>query len=104
MSSNFFLWNGTSIAHMFIRLMTKTNHPYNNLSLTLEEFNHDYNMLKDFIKWHKNNHKTYLLYNFTQDNMNEFINCISYETDNEEHVKKLWLKICNKDDIDDNIA
>ena len=108
MSNNFFLWNGTSIAHMFIRLITKTNHPYDdNLSLTLEEFNNDYNMLKEFIKWHKNNHKTYLLYNFTQDNMNELINFISYETDNKEHLNKLWLKICNKDDIDvidDNIA
>ncbi len=35
MSNNFSGWNGTSIAHMCIRLMTKTNHPYNNNFLTL---------------------------------------------------------------------
>ena len=53
MSDSFFLWNGTSLAHMFVRLMTKTNHPYNNNSLTLEEFNKDYNLAKEYIKWHK---------------------------------------------------
>ena len=56
---------------MFVRLMTKTNHPYNNLSLTREEFNNDYN------------------------NMNELITLISYETDNKEDLEKIWLKICN---------
>jgi len=80
---------------MFVRLMTKTNDPYNNLSLTREEFNNDYNTLKDFIKWHKDNNKQYLLYNFTQDNMNELITLISYETDNKEDLEKIWLKICN---------
>jgi hypothetical protein len=75
--------------------MTKTNDPYNNLSLTREEFNNDYNTLKDFIKWHKDNNKQYLLYNFTQDNMNELITLISYETDNKEDLEKIWLKICN---------
>ena len=95
MSNNFHLWNGTSIANMFIRLMTKTNQPYNNLPLTLEEFNNDYNTLKDFIKWHKYNDKQYLLYNFTQDNMNECINLINYEIDNKEDLEKIWLKICN---------
>ena len=96
MSNNFHLWNGTSIANIFIRLMTKTNQPYNNnLPLTLEEFNNDYNTLKDFIKWHKYNDKQYLLYNFTQDNMNECINLINYEIDNKEDLEKIWLKICN---------
>ena len=85
MSNNFIFWNGTSIAHMFIGLMTKTN---------LEDFNNDYNILKDFIKWHKNNEQTYLFYNFTQENMNELLNLITYDThNNNEHIHKLWTNI-----------
>lgn len=98
MTNNFSLWNGTSIAHMFIRLMTKTNHPYNDSPLTLDEFNNDYNLLKDFITWHKNNNKKYLMYNFTSNNMDELISLVNYETKFEGNIKKLWLKMCNMED------
>jgi hypothetical protein len=95
MQNNFSSWNETAVAHMFVRIITKKNHPYNKTPLTLDEFNNDYNTMKEFIKWHKDNPKIYFLYNFTQDNMNELIDQISYETNNEIYLRELWLKICN---------
>jgi hypothetical protein len=72
-------WNDTSIAHMFTRLITKTNHPYNNTPLLLDEFNKDYNLLKNFIEWRKKYRSNPVkigvsLYNFTNDNMLLFYN------------------------------
>lgn len=95
MSHNFSSWNGTAIAHMFQRLITKTNHPYNNEVLTLDDFETDYDTLKNFIKWHKDNPRTYSPYNFTQENMNEIFNLISYDVYNKKDLMDLWLKMCN---------
>ena len=39
-------WNDTSVAHMFIRLMTKSNHPYDTMPLSREQFDADYNLLE----------------------------------------------------------
>jgi len=49
MSSEYAHWNDTSVAHMFIRLITKTNHPYNDCKLTFGEYQNDYNILKGYI-------------------------------------------------------
>ncbi len=90
-SENFAYWNDTSIAHMFIRLITKTNHPYNNVSLTLEEYQNDYNTLKCYMEWHELNYaKSFSLYNFTQTNMLEIFNQMDYNIDNKDYLLELW--------------
>lgn len=95
MSSNYYQWNDTSVSHTFIRLITKINHPFNHNKLTLEEFQNDYNQLKGYIEWHKNNHienyiNTYTSYNFTQNNMNELFNKIDYNIDNQYFLLNFW--------------
>jgi len=89
---DFSLWNGTSVSHMFIRLITKTNHPHSAASLTMEEFENDYNTLKEFIEWHKTNN-TNRLFNFTQENMNKLINAISFRSYNKEELYDLWSEV-----------
>jgi hypothetical protein len=77
MSIEYKYWNDTSVAHMFSRLITKTNQPYNNTPLTLDEFNKDYNVLQDYIEWRKKNvKKGFSLYNFTYDSMISFLHLI----------------------------
>ena len=88
---NFDIWNGTSIAHMFIRLITKTHHPFgNDERLSSEHFTKEYNTLQQFIKWHETHPKQYMLYNFTQDSMNELLNRISYDVDNKDELLQIW--------------
>lgn len=96
-NTDFHHWNGTAIAHMFQRLITKTHHPYNKEPLSLAEFTEDYNTLAKFIQWRKEQHDQrnfydYLLYNFTQENMNELMSLIDYETDNETLLQEIWSK------------
>lgn len=45
------IWNGTSIAYMIGRLITRTNIPCYGRLLSLEEFNNEYNILSGFIYW-----------------------------------------------------
>ena len=91
MSSDYSYWNDTSVAHMFIRLMIKKNHPYNENSLTLDEFNADYKTLKDYIDWKKqNNINSLSLYNFTIESMTYFLDLIKYDTDNTDELRKIW--------------
>ena len=87
--TEYIYWNDTSTAHMFIRLMTKTNHPYNNNPLTLDEFNKDYKKLSDFIEWKsKNPNNSFSLYHFTIDRMTSFLQLIRYDTDKD--LLELW--------------
>lgn len=98
MSINYACLNDTAIAHIFSRIITKTNLPYNKNILTLEEFNNDYNIIKGYIEWHKINHieKKFSLYNLTQNNMIEIMNLINYNVDNKDELQKFWrTKICN---------
>ena len=75
---------------MLQRLISKTNHPYNNNPLTLEEFNTDYKTLKGYVEWKKINKKNgFSLYNFTYDNMTSFFNLIKYDTENSDELLKL---------------
>ena len=94
MSRNYENWNDTSVAHMFIRLINKINHPYNNDKLTLNEFNKDYDLLQGYIEWrhHKyNNFKTqFSLYNYSYNNLNELMNLINYEIDNKTELLNIW--------------
>lgn len=92
--SKYELWNDTSVAYIFIRLITKKNIPINENILTFEEFNNEYNLLKGYIKWHKNNYKeSSPLYNFTQKNLLTIFKKINYKKDNEKELLDLWEKI-----------
>jgi len=91
MSTEFVYWNDTSIAHMFSRLITKTNKPYDDTPLTLDEFNKDYNLLQDYIEWRKQFvKKGFSLYNFTYDSMITFLHLIDYDTNNKDELIKIW--------------
>ncbi len=91
MTTPFSLWNDTAIAHIFMRLINKTNHPYNTTTLTLQEFNNDYTTIKSYIEWkNNNNNNKFSLYNFTPTNMTELINLINYDTSNKEELLKIW--------------
>ena len=92
--SKYELWNDTSVAYIFIRLITKKNFPINENILTFEEFNNEYNILKGYIKWHKNNYKeSSPLYNFTQKNLIKIFKKINYKIDNQKELLELWKKI-----------
>jgi hypothetical protein len=92
--SKYELWNDTSVAYIFIRLITKKNIPINENILTFEEFKNEYNILKGYIKWHKNNYKeSSPLYNFTQKNLLTIFKKINYKIDNETELLDLWKKI-----------
>ena len=91
MSTEYIYWNDTAIAHMFSRLITKTNQPYNDTPLTLYEFNKDYNLLQDYIEWRKQFvKKGFSLYNFTYDSMISFLHLIDYDTNNKDELIKIW--------------
>ena len=98
MPHDFSRWNVTAVANTFCRLFTKKNHPYNQNPLTLDDFNVEYETIKEYINWHKENNPKYLIYNFTQENMNELFNLIKYQdatTEESEKIKKLWFEMCN---------
>jgi hypothetical protein len=78
---------------MFVRLITKTNHPYNDNPLTLDEFNSDYKELNDYIEWRNTARRVnsgFGLYNFTNDNMTSFLNLINFDTNNNDELLELW--------------
>jgi len=90
-TNEYVYWNDTSVAHMFTRLITKTNHPYNNTPLTIDKFNKDYNMLKDYIEWRKERVKTvFSLYNFTYNNMINFLQLIDFDKNNTDELIEIW--------------
>ena len=106
-TEEYLCWNDTSVAHIFTRLITKTkfliyvepSHPYyNDNLLTLDEFNHDYKMLEDYIKWkrvYKPIQKS-SLYNFTPDSMTSFLKLITYNTNNRDELIELWESVMIK--------
>ena len=85
-------WNDTSVAHLFTRLITKNNLPYNNTPLTQQEFDSDYQLLSGYIEWKKNHHmsSSFSLYHFTPNNMSRFLNLIDYNTQNKDELLNLW--------------
>ena len=91
-------WNETSIAFMFIRLLSKKNLPYSDSILTLEEFNTDYDTLEKYINWNK--YKNIKIashsYNFTAKNMSYFISLIKYEPDDRDALISKWKSIMYK--------
>ena len=87
------LWNGTSIAYMIARLMTRTNIPYDNQLLSLEEFKNDMNILRGFIDWFEHNNKKYFHYNFTYENLNQIFSLIDYQVDKKEQIENLMINI-----------
>lgn len=93
-------WNDTSVAHMFIRLMTKSNHPYNdNMPLSREQFDADYELLENYINWRKNKHivqHNNSSYNYTIDSMLYLLNRIDYDTQNLGEVSQLWNNMLRK--------
>lgn len=90
---DFKCWNDTSVAHSFIRLMTKRNHPFNETPLSLEKFNEEYAILKDYIEWRGDKGSSSADdYNFTYDSMTNFINMIDYNTNNEAELSKIWTE------------
>ena len=98
-------WNDASVAHIFIRLITKTKYSsiitdtsrpdYNENILTLEEFNRDYKTLEGYIEWKRINNPIhpFSFYNFTPDNMTSFLQLINYETNNRDGLIRLWENV-----------
>lgn len=92
MAFDFELWNGTSVAHLFCRLITKTNHPYDERILTREEFDKDYRMMRDYIEWKRNRQINYLLYKYTDENLTTLLNMIDYDTENRSIFSEYWKR------------
>ena len=102
-TEEYLCWNESSVAHIFLRLITKTkffiiteeNHPiHNDNFLTLEEFNDDYKMLEGYIEWKRNYQpiQNYSYYNFSPDKMSAFLKLINYDSNNRNELIKLWKK------------
>ena len=92
-------WGGTSIAHMFVRLINRNNSPYNKTPLTQEEFDDEYKQMKNYIEWRKTNSpdNEFFPYRFTADKMSDFLN-LTITTDNEKAVLDMWKnEICGMD-------
>jgi hypothetical protein len=91
MTPEYTYWNDTAVAHMFMRLITKTNNPYNDTPLSLDEFNKEYNLLRDYIEWRKHNvKKGFSLYNFTYENMMSLLHLMNYHINNKDELLKIW--------------
>ena len=105
-TEEYLCWNDRSVAHIFLRLITKTKfllivdpeHPYyNDNLLTFDEFNEDYKMLEGYIEWKRINKpiQNFSLYNFTPDSMTYFLRLINYDTNNRDEL----IELCKKLDI-----
>lgn len=97
MTNNYPLWNDMSVTHLFVRLITKTNHPYNENLLTEEEFNNDYKNLIGYIQWRESYHIPSSLYDFTDDKMKQLISMINWEKENKEELTTIWTKLVEKE-------
>jgi len=106
-TEEYLCWNDSSVANLFIRLITKTkflinvepSHPYyNDNLLTLDEFNDDYKVLEDYIEWKRlyQADQTSSIYNFTPDIMTSFLKLIKYDTVNRDELIELWENIMLK--------
>jgi hypothetical protein len=106
-TEEYLCWNDRSVAHIFLRLITKTKfllivdpeHPYyNDNLLTLDEFNEDYKMLEGYIEWKRINQpmQNLSLYNFTPDSMTSFLSLINYDTNNRDELIELWENVMMK--------
>jgi len=99
-SENFERWNDTSIAHMFIRLISKTNHPYNDMHLSREQFDADYELLEKYIEWRREKQivqKPNSSYNFNCLSMLFLFENIDYDIQNQENLSRLWNNMFNND-------
>ena len=90
--TNFDCYNDTAIAYMFISLIKKDHTPYNNNKLTLEEYQNEYNIAKEFMGWHKNNYDCggFSLYDFSRENLTEIFDKLDYNTDNTAELTQIW--------------
>lgn len=84
-------WNDTSVAHVFIRLITKKNHPYNDEPLSIESYLEDHALMLGYIEWKKTQPpKNFSLYNFTPESMTSFIELITHDTRNIDELWEIW--------------
>jgi hypothetical protein len=86
MSSNFSLWNDTSVAHLIHDLCNKKKESLNGNPLSLEEFNKNYKLLNEYIEWKKTQpkKKSFSLYDFSIENLTTFLHFINDYTDNKK--------------------
>jgi uncharacterized short protein YbdD (DUF466 family) len=84
-------WGGTAIAHMFVRLIKRNNHPYNETPLTQEEFDTECKQMRNYIEWRKTNSPDdeFCPYRFTADKMSDFLDLI-ITSDNKNAVLDMW--------------
>lgn len=96
---NFKSYNDTTIAHLFVRLISCKNSPYNDDKLSLEQFEKEYNELSDYIEWKESQcilQNNYSLYNFTPERMRTFLTLIKYDFENKKELLELWKsQMCN---------
>lgn len=89
---DFSQWNDATISGMFIRLMTKTNHPYDTKVLSELEFDIDYDTMNAYIKWKTTNYDdepNQSDYNFSPTHMAWFLEQIKY-TSNIDELNVVW--------------
>uniref|UniRef100_A0A6C0HRC7 Uncharacterized protein n=1 Tax=viral metagenome TaxID=1070528 RepID=A0A6C0HRC7_9ZZZZ len=70
------VWNDASISYACIRLMSKTNYPYNEDLLTPREFIEERNLLEGYIEWKKENQKGS---RFSPENLIKFLSLLEGE-------------------------
>jgi hypothetical protein len=100
-TEEYLCWNDTSVADIFLRLITKRKillnvdfniDDYDENHLTLDEFNYDYKTLEGYIEWKRINKpiQKFSFYNFTPHSMASFLQLITYDTNNKDELIKLW--------------
>jgi len=90
--TDFTTWNDTTISGMFTRLMTRTNHPYDNRPLSELEFDVDHDLMDAYIKWKSSNNDDEPNgsdYNFSPTSMAWFLGQITY-TSNTDKLSGIW--------------
>ena len=97
-SNDFDRWNEESIAATFIRLITRSNFPYDKNMLSLKEFNDEYDLLENYITWYTNTNAKVnsYSYNFTSESMSYFLSLIRYDPDDRETLAAKWKSVMYK--------
>jgi len=91
---NFYAWNDTAIASVFMRLITKKNYPYSDEYLSYDEYNRCYKQLGEYIKFRRNNNPFVPspLYKWSDNAVGEIYSLLDYDVDNQSQLIELWKR------------
>jgi hypothetical protein len=99
------LWTDETVAHLFMVLITK-NSGHGSKSgvynITKEAFRKKYKEMQGYIEWKKTHPQDggVPLYNFTTENMEHFLDLITYDMGNKDMLFELWEQLMVKNDTE----